>query len=873
MKAVLAVLVAILVTVSVPVNLWGVEIGAPFSPGEVWDYDSSSSFFHSGQHDDCVDFNIVGGNDEGRPIIAVQNGRVTTAGWSNSYGWHVIIRRGDGSEDLYGHFQTEPFVKKGEWVWKGQAISLCGCTPGYPYCTGPHLHYGYYVDGWSQPITQIDGQSAYDGAHITSRNKAVIDRRESDPLIQSNPYSGHTPEHQPLVVFGPRDQYGTHWFHPYNQDSLYDNYHCSRNCWVQGYVGRSGGYQYDGAIIYDAAGGAKQAYVVGWQQWDAWKQLTEWNDPQWNPGEGGPNSRLGNPITNSYWNGSAWQQDFQKGFMRYDQVFGYGDVNAHSCPGWYYDGWHPTDSYLFAQAYERNGGMGRVGKAQSDVQYEDPYRYQEFRDGCLGNCTICYDTQSFLHNPAATNEAYLIFGSFRQYWEVAGRLNGSLGCPTTDEYPWSGYTRQDFLSENGVPHYLLWDGHNVTCFPDDQFNGATVEGNLVQNYGFEQGYTGWQEEDHQGTTLFRVSADSHESNFSAQIEIASPGPYYAVQLKQAPLWVVQPKLYIFSFWAKVSQARPITVQLVQDSEPWGGCGLWYEPTLTTTWQEYRRVFTGSRTCQTARLTFCLGTTSGTVWIDNVVLKEADFYNPWILVQNGSFEHGLDVWAEEDHQGVATIQAVACSEVDGQAAAKVTVANPGEYYQVQLMQPYIRLEQSQRYCVRFWAKALQSGSTLCVQATENEAPWSGCGLNEWLNPGTNWVEYWLYFNAARTTNQGRLAFCCGSMNGSLLIDKVELFKVTSKLQEEHASTFNHPNPLYETTDISFGLPYDSAVQITIYNVAGRQVRELVDEDYARGDYTVTWDGKDHQGKPVASGIYFYRLTTESEAITRKIMILK
>jgi len=74
--------------------------------------------------------------------------------------------------------------------------------------------------------------------------------------------------------------------------------------------------------------------------------------------------------------------------------------------------------------------------------------------------------------------------------------------------------------------------------------------------------------------------------------------------------------------------------------------------------------------------------------------------------------------------------------------------------------------------------------------------------------------------------------------------------------------NYPNPFNPTTVIYYYLPdigYQPAeVELTIYNILGSKVRTLVKERQHSGEYRVTWDGKDDEGKDLSSGVYFYRL---------------
>lgn len=85
--------------------------------------------------------------------------------------------------------------------------------------------------------------------------------------------------------------------------------------------------------------------------------------------------------------------------------------------------------------------------------------------------------------------------------------------------------------------------------------------------------------------------------------------------------------------------------------------------------------------------------------------------------------------------------------------------------------------------------------------------------------------------------------------------------------------NYPNPFNPSTVIEYNLPYYSMVNVTVLNVLGQRVATLVDNRQAPGPHRVTWDGRDAEGKAVASGVYFYRVTFDDQTRTKKMMLLK
>jgi hypothetical protein len=85
--------------------------------------------------------------------------------------------------------------------------------------------------------------------------------------------------------------------------------------------------------------------------------------------------------------------------------------------------------------------------------------------------------------------------------------------------------------------------------------------------------------------------------------------------------------------------------------------------------------------------------------------------------------------------------------------------------------------------------------------------------------------------------------------------------------------NAPNPFNPNTSIDFALPRSAHVTIDVYNTLGQKVATLVDEPLNVGLKRVEWDGTDYSGQPVASGVYFYRMTADEFSETKKMMLLK
>ncbi len=93
-------------------------------------------------------------------------------------------------------------------------------------------------------------------------------------------------------------------------------------------------------------------------------------------------------------------------------------------------------------------------------------------------------------------------------------------------------------------------------------------------------------------------------------------------------------------------------------------------------------------------------------------------------------------------------------------------------------------------------------------------------------------------------------------------------------DSYALHTNYPNPFNPSTIIEYALPEASPVQLTVYDILGQQVRQLSSHTLQKaGFYKVEWDGLDAQGQQVGSGIYLYRLKTQTFVQTRKMTLIK
>ena len=85
--------------------------------------------------------------------------------------------------------------------------------------------------------------------------------------------------------------------------------------------------------------------------------------------------------------------------------------------------------------------------------------------------------------------------------------------------------------------------------------------------------------------------------------------------------------------------------------------------------------------------------------------------------------------------------------------------------------------------------------------------------------------------------------------------------------------NYPNPFNPSTNIGFRISEFGFVKLAIFDVSGRLVKTLVNENRGPGEYDVNWDATDEAGRKVTSGPYLYRLEAAGLGSTKKLLVIR
>jgi len=130
---------------------------------------------------------------------------------------------------------------------------------------------------------------------------------------------------------------------------------------------------------------------------------------------------------------------------------------------------------------------------------------------------------------------------------------------------------------------------------------------------------------------------------------------------------------------------------------------------------------------------------------------------------------------------------------------------------------------------------------------------------------------------QTIVDGDLATCYVRLTVAAQDTTVVTIEPTSQALPDGALVLlkqSHPNPARAGTTIEFVLASPADVRIDVFDVAGRRVRTLCDGEFSAGqEHQVPWDLKNEDGLGVASGIYFYRLRTGGQSVTKKLAVIK
>lgn len=124
------------------------------------------------------------------------------------------------------------------------------------------------------------------------------------------------------------------------------------------------------------------------------------------------------------------------------------------------------------------------------------------------------------------------------------------------------------------------------------------------------------------------------------------------------------------------------------------------------------------------------------------------------------------------------------------------------------------------------------------------------------------------SAGNTIDSSQIDYVCGAI--TITSTDVQNPKGTRPVSFELGQ--NYPNPFNPSTSFSLTLPKSGRYSVRIYNLAGQVVKSFEGEA-GPGNLIFTWDGTDRNGKPLASGVYFYKAEAGGFAATKRMLLIK
>lgn len=129
------------------------------------------------------------------------------------------------------------------------------------------------------------------------------------------------------------------------------------------------------------------------------------------------------------------------------------------------------------------------------------------------------------------------------------------------------------------------------------------------------------------------------------------------------------------------------------------------------------------------------------------------------------------------------------------------------------------------------------------------------------------------NGAYYTSSEKFSF----QNDNILGKVSEPYEITLEKIQHNVPIIelkqNTPNPFKSSTSIQYYIPEPSHVEISVYNILGQKVTTLLSTHKESGEYVLTWNGLDENGTRLSSGIYFYKLMTDSFSNVKKMLIIQ
>jgi hypothetical protein len=159
----------------------------------------------------------------------------------------------------------------------------------------------------------------------------------------------------------------------------------------------------------------------------------------------------------------------------------------------------------------------------------------------------------------------------------------------------------------------------------------------------------------------------------------------------------------------------------------------------------------------------------------------------------------------------------------------------------------------------------------IERTSGSSGWTNIGFVAGSGNSNSPKEY--YFTDNNPTGGSSLSYRLKQIDVDGSYQYYDPVTVSLAVSSDPQLLQNSPNPFNPSTTIKFYIPNTSDVSIKIYDIMGREVVTLINQQTTAGYHNVYWNGKNSRGENVASGVYLYRLTAGNFSETKKMNLLK
>ena len=264
--------------------------------------------------------------------------------------------------------------------------------------------------------------------------------------------------------------------------------------------------------------------------------------------------------------------------------------------------------------------------------------------------------------------------------------------------------------------------------------------------------------------------------------------------------------------------------------------------------------------------------------------------PEYTLQNPGFESNFDNWSVWP-ENLTNYSVVTEPVLHGNHSLKLFGQNTGTINDISIYQTFNPSQGDEFTFSGFVYTAsddpILGENTAFLELTFFDGNWNVLGEQPVSSPITSSspADQWIPLSVSGTAPNGVVSFNVAMIfrqvndaGGSVYFDDLGLsyqnLSTSSDLASANHTVFQtYPNPFNKRIVIQFKVEDSSPVMLTIVNVLGQHVKTVVKEGLYSGEYKLSWDGTDHNGKELPSGVYFALLKGISGIEVRKIILLK